>query len=109
MIGSETLTITRSTSGGTDMFGDPLPGGTTSHDSEGWSLQPRESTELTDARDTVIIGLTGFGPAGADIKATDNDVRHEGVRYQVDGEPGRWRDVNGVERFVQVALKRVQG
>lgn len=58
----------------------------------GCSVSPRDgntvgSNEITQARNTVITGLTLYAPAGTDLRATDR-VRVRGVLYDVDGQPG---------------------
>ncbi|HEX5541114.1 MAG TPA: hypothetical protein VFX60_06060 [Micromonospora sp.] len=79
-------------------------------ESDGWAFAPRFSDEASDAgRQGVIVGLTGLGPPGADVLATDRmEVR--GLTYEVEGEPGEWRNpFTGWLPGIQVALKRVEG
>jgi hypothetical protein len=68
------------------------------------------STEQTQARDTVIVGLTAVLPYGTAVHATDR-LEYGGLVWEIEGEPGVWGpspftgDVAGVE----VALRRVTG
>lgn len=48
-----------------------------------------------------------FLPAGADVLATDR-LRFNGVVYEIDGEPRRWR-LNGSEHHVELVVTRVVG
>lgn len=95
----ETVTVLRP--GGTTPFGDPLPG--SSHSVDGCLFAPRSSNESSDFANTVITGAQLFGPAGADIKATDQ-IQVRGVVYDVEGDVGDWGKAG-----VQVALERSTG
>jgi hypothetical protein len=101
-------TITRIRPPERDKNGDPVPGSGSEVDIGGCSVQPRQSTEATDLRNTVTTGLVAFVPAGADIAATDR-IRWNGTVYAVDGEPAAWDDLNGAPDHVEVALRRVEG
>jgi hypothetical protein len=77
-------------------------------DSPGWGFAPRPGTENTTSDSpSVIVGLTGYGPPGADVLVTDRmEVR--GEVYEVVGEVGVWRSpLTGWEPGVEVALRRV--
>lgn len=106
VLGDHTITVVRPPARGPN--GDPLPGTGTSTDIGGCSVQPRTSAEATDGRDTVIVGLIAYVPAGADIRATDQIV-HRGVAYAVDGEPGFWDDLTATPDHIEVPLRRVEG
>lgn len=70
---------------------------------------PRTSSEQTDGRDTVVIGLTLIAPGGTDLKATDRVMRQlDGTEWTIEGEPGDYRK-RGRSRAVIAALKRVTG
>lgn len=106
MLGGHTITVVRAAAPGPD--GDPVPGAGSRTDVEGCSVQPRTSAEATDGRDTVITGLIVYVPAGADIRATDRIVWHDGT-YAVDGDPGAWDDLDGAADHTEVLLRRVTG
>lgn len=102
----ETVTVTRP--GAETRYGDPTPG--TMHTVHGCVFAPRESAELHEQRNTVIVGVTMSAPAGSDIRATDEIVRAGGTRYQVEGEPGGGMSpFTGRAARVRVALRRVSG
>lgn len=74
------------------------------------SIGGASSTEDTQGRDTVIVGLTAVLPFGTTVHATDR-LEYGGLVWEIQGEPGVWGpspftgDVAGVE----VALRRVEG
>lgn len=71
---------------------------------------PRTSSDITDrGRAGVIVGLTLFGKYGTDLKHTDQ-VEVDGVLYDVDGEPGQWKNpLTGTKAGFEVALTRAAG
>lgn len=108
MIFSYGETITVSRPGGQDRYGDPLPATTWQPDGL-YVFAPRSSTELSDQRSTVIIGLTMYGPV-ADIQPTDTIIRVDGERFRVEGRPGTWHQpFTGWEAGMEVALEKVTG
>jgi hypothetical protein len=74
------------------------------------AVWPRASDELTDARDTVIVGLTAVLPFGTEVRATDR-VEYDGRVWEIEGEPGAWgpSPFTGSTAGVEVALRRVEG
>jgi len=106
---SETITVRRPASpAATGPRGDPLPWTTRTVD--GCVFAPRMSTEAVDRRDTVVVGLTLYAPADADIQATDRIVRADGSVWDVDGMPGTWATpFTNWKPGLQVAVKRVTG
>ncbi|MER5671156.1 hypothetical protein [Pseudonocardia alni] len=93
---------------GVDRFGDRLPG--TTHVVSGCALAPRTSSEDNPRGSTVIVGLTLYGPYGADIRAEDVVELEGGSRYEVVGEPGHWASpFTGWAPGCEVALERVTG
>lgn len=70
-------------------------------------FQPLSSTENVVAQQRVESTHRAFLPAGADVLATDR-LRFNGVDYQVDGDPERWR-IRGREHHIEVLCFRVQG
>lgn len=103
----ETVTVERP--GGTNRWGDTLPG--TEHTSECWAFAPRTSSEDNEQANQVITGLTGYGPPGADVAAQDVIRRGDGTRWHVDGDIGQWgpSPLTGWHPGVEVALRRVTG
>ena len=112
-------------------FGEPvtiLDGAATSQDDDGNDVAtwPTKATypscgvapsdgngtggnEQTDARDTVVIGLTVFLPDGADVSPTDRAIVR-GQMWEVVGEPQAWQNpFTGWRPGVPVALRRVKG
>lgn len=62
----------------------------------GCAVAPRASTEVSDNRTTTIVGLTLYGPYGADLRSTDRVIlpgpQERKLRtYHVIGEVGQWR------------------
>lgn len=93
----------------TDPYGDQVSDwdAAVRTDSPGWGFAPRGGDERQDNNaPTVIVGLTGYGPPGADVLPTDRmEVR--GQVYKVLGEIGEWRSpFTGWEPGVEVALQR---
>ena len=91
----DTVVIVRPGAPTQDSYGNDVPGAPTEIPVPGCGIAPRDSTgsasnEITDARDTVISGLTLYAPYGTDIRATDR-VRVGGVLYEVEGLPGGFR------------------
>lgn len=109
MIG-QTVTVLRSTPGGYDADGDPVTSTTAEHDIEGCAVAPRTSEPVDGrGRQGVIVGLTLYAPAGADLLHTDQ-VRIDGVVYEIDGEPGVWRSpYSDTVAGIEVALARGEG
>lgn len=96
-----TITVLR---GGRDQHGDPLP--TAPHDIADCIVYPRYSSENDTRGEQVIVGKAVLAPPGADILATDQ-VRIDGVVYDVEGEPGDWsHPFVDWHAGVQVALTR---
>lgn len=92
-----------------DRHGDPIEGTGRSVVEDGWAFSPRGSSESHDAANTVINGLMGYGPYGSAIRH-DSVVVVNGDHYEVEGEPGRWRNpMTGDEMGCQVALTRQRG
>lgn len=93
--------VIRRRPGGFTRNGDPLPA--IDEVVPGCQLAPRTSSESTDLRDTVFVGLSMKAPPGSDVRSTDQIVVDAQV-YQVEGEPGE-----GGRLGVLVALNRVEG
>lgn len=110
----DTVTIIRPGPATQDSYGNDAPGPPTETPIPGCGVAPRDSTgsaanEITDARDTVISGLTLYAPYGTDVRATDK-IRVGGVLYEVVGLPGSFRSpFTGSTGPVVVALELVTG
>lgn len=110
----DTVTIVRPGAPTRDAYGNDVPGTPTEIQVAGCGISPRDSTgsasnEITDARDTVISGLTLYAPYGTDIRATDK-VRVGGQLYEVEGLPGSFRSpLTGSTGPVVAALELVTG
>ena len=110
----DTVTIVRPGLPTQDTYGNDVPGAPAEIPVAGCGVAPRDGTgsasnELTDARDTVISGLTLYAPYGTDIRATDK-VRVGGVLYEVVGLPGSFRSpFTGSTGPVVAALELVTG
>lgn len=108
----ETVAVNRR--GGTDKWGQDLPG--TQHTVGPCGFAPRtatgsrNSTEDNAQRNTVITGLTMYAPWGADITSQDVIVRGDGSRWHVEGDVGEWLSpLTGWRAGIEVALVRVSG
>lgn len=110
----ETVTILRPGAATRDKYGNDVPGPDAEIPVSGCAVAPRDgsgagASELTDARDTVITGLSLWAPYGTDIRATDR-VRVGGDVYQVEGRTGSFRSpLSGSTGPVVVALELVTG
>jgi len=106
-------------SGGTDRWGDPLPGGDPIlvRDVTVW---PRRSDESDEG--SVITGISAMLPGGApvpdaidamlvdvEVGADGQVVPGTGRKYEVVGEPGVWAWSDGEEAGIEVALQRARG
>ena len=107
----ETVTVLRMVETTTDRYGRPVqtwpePG----VDVDGCAVAPRTSTEPAQVgRQGVITGVTVYLPAGTAIGPHDR-VRARGVVYDVEGEPGDWRNpYSGRTPGIEVALTRHEG
>lgn len=74
----------------------------------GWTVQPGVTDELVAGRDATLIQWTAIGPGGADVLSTDR-IKHQGVTYEVDGEPARWPSPTGALDNTLLLLKKWKG
>lgn len=76
----------------------------------GCVVWPRTSTEYTDARDTVITGITLLVPPGISVEPTDEFVVRSQV-YEVQATPFDWAQNpwTNSRAGVQVELQQVTG
>lgn len=99
--------------GGSDRFGNSLPG--TEHDVEGCAAAPAGSVEVVNGQQTVTTQDTVYGPYDADVKAADAVTIPAGQPieagdYKVDGQPQRWKNpYSGREFGCVVRLTRTTG
>lgn len=104
----ETVTLRTRTVTGHDGDGNDVYGSTSST-VPNVPVWPRNSSELVQGQDTLIVGLWVLLPPGTDVSAVDV-VTVYGKDYSVDGEPGLYRSpFTGTDAGVQVALTRVTG
>lgn len=72
------------------------------------SVQPGAATEELQARTHVTIRHTVFAPKNT-VVDEHSGVKFEGVRYMVDGVPGRWKSPTGAVSNVVIALVDWEG
>lgn len=92
-----------------DDFGQVGP--TTTHSIGSVAFAPRRTTETNTAtRNTVVYGLTAYMPFNANIRSSDVVERRDGSKWQVVGEPMRWRSpMTGWQPGCEVDLERATG
>lgn len=97
----------------TDRYGNTVAGAVTETTITGCAVVPpgaRLSTtggsEIIYGRDTVESRMVLMAPLDADVRATDR-VRHDGLVYEVDGQPERFNMTN--LRHIAARLKAVTG
>lgn len=89
------FTATVNRGGGRDRFGNPIAG--TTHDVEDCAAAPAGSTELVNGEAVVIAQEALYAPYDADLNSQDTVTIPAAQpitagRYQVDGQPQRWRN-----------------
>lgn len=72
------------------------------------ALYPLESTENTDARDTVEERLRAVFKPPVGLTSTD-EVTARGIRWQVDGAPGAYHSPLTRTQIETVILKKATG
>lgn len=91
---------------GNDVYGDdPVP-------SEGWSVAPRNSSELIQGQDTVIVGVNAVRTGSVDVVAVDEVTIVTGSyagEYTVDGLPGFYVSALTGTTVTELHLTRVTG
>lgn len=97
-------TVTGQDADGNDVYGDT---DTTLTNVPVW---PRNSSELVQGQDTLIVGLSCIVPSSVDPTGVDA-VTVDGKRYQIDGEPGDFTQspLTGSALGWQLNLTRVEG
>lgn len=102
-MGSRTITVVRKQK--VDRFDDAPAGPPPEHDVVGCSVLPRTSFE--EGKGWVIVeGRQVIAPYAADVIATDQ-VRLDGVLWDVDGEPGDYENKRGKGKATIFYLTRV--
>ncbi|MFF2525898.1 hypothetical protein [Streptomyces liangshanensis] len=72
------------------------------------NMQPINSTEATDDRVQVVTRWRLAGPPDMGLTHMSR-VRHRGVLYEVDGEPGEFGSFAGLMDHTEALLKVVTG
>lgn len=72
------------------------------------SVQPFTAAEVTADREFTSTRLRLFCPPATDITANSR-VLFAGTAYEVDGEPGHWRDLDGRPSHIEAVLVRMSG
>ncbi len=104
-IGTRTVRVIRKPK--VDRLATPAAGAPPEHDIEGCAVLPRTSFE--EGKGWVIVeGRMVIAPYGADILGTDQ-VRLEGVVWEVDGEPGDYENRRGKGKACIFYLTRLTG
>lgn len=103
----ETVTVHRRAS--RDDFGRQPSENT--HTIDNVAIAPRRSAETNSpTRNTVVTGLTAYMPFDANVRASDVIERFDGTKWNVIGEPLRWRSpLTGWQPGCEVELERVTG
>lgn len=105
-----TITRLRVTEAEADDYGDAQTVTESRLELDDAFVAPRMSEGLDAAsRSGVVIGLDLYLPFGSDVVYSDR-VEVDGVVYEVEGEPGSWRQPwTRWEAGMVVALKRGEG
>lgn len=105
-----TVTVVRSTPGGTDAYGDSTSSTERRTLIHGAIIAPVRSTEVTgDGRSAVIVGYTLFVPSDTDL-TTNDTIEISGAVFKVDGQVADWvNPYTGDRRGIEVRLRRVEG
>ncbi len=108
----QSVTRVRATSGGEDVYGNPVAGTPTVTVISGVSLQPLQgsaSSEINGVNyDQLITRWKLFAPPGVDLATTDR-IRQGSLDLVVDGELVVWPGVDGAPHHAEAMLKRFSG
>ena len=102
--GSETITVIRAPQ--VDRFDTAPDGPPPEHSVEGCAILPRTSFEQ-DRGWVIVEGRMVIAPFAADITATDQVRTPEGDVWDVDGEPGDYKNKRGKGKATILYLKKV--
>lgn len=106
------VSVTVERPGGTDPYGNPLPGSTRTI--IGCAFAPRGDSDEdnADRRAEVITSLSMFAPFDADLQPQDvviDPTPYTG-RWQVEGDSALWQNpFSGTKAGMAAVLKRVKG
>lgn len=104
------VTLLRFDAGGTDEYGDPLPGYAAPEEILVFAVVVGGEEPVTAMRpERVRYDLTVFAPSSAGISDRDR-IEYQGHKFDVDGAPGNW-DENPwwSPGLVSVRCNRVEG
>lgn len=104
-------TITRIRPGITSVRGSDIPdwGQASSLEIAGCSVQPAATSLSEDGRVLGILdGVTCYCPYDADVQGGDR-IQFEGLTYEINGTPRRWRSPTGNRSHTQLNLVRWRG
>lgn len=102
-IGKRTITVIRKAK--VDRLSDAPTGAAPTHDIKGCAILPRTSNE--EGKGWVIVeGQMVIAPYGSDVLA-DDQVRIDGVTWEVDGQPGDYENKRAVGKATIIYLKRL--
>lgn len=102
-LGSRTIVVVRKPK--VDRLAAPAAGTPPEHEIKGCSVLPRTSFEQ-DKGWVVVEGRQIIAPFGADVLA-DDQVKVDGVTWDVDGEPGDYENKRGRGKATIFYLKRL--
>lgn len=104
-------TITRLRPGTKSARGSDIPdwGQASSLEIAGCSVQPTATSLSEDGRVLGILdGVTCYCPYDADVQEGDR-IQFEGLTYEINGSPRRWRSPTGNRSHTQLNLVRWRG
>ena len=106
----ETVVVHPLEEGGTDRYGNPVPGWGDDRPVHGCGVAPRvEEQDVDGNRSAVVYGFQVFAPFEVEVGPHD-ELTVRGVRCVVDGEIARWRTpFTGREPGAVILVKRVDG
>lgn len=107
MLLRDTVTRLRGTAGTGSYGSDEIDWSSPTELDMSCEFQPMTTDEEVALQQRTESFWRVFLPAGADVLATDR-LRFDGVDYEIDGEPRRWR-MNGREHHVELVVTRVVG
>ena len=108
-IGSETVTVVRQAK--VDRLSSTPPAPASEHDVKGCAVLPRLASGAQNSAEddkgwVIVEGKMVIAPFGSDVLA-DDEVRHDGTTYEVDGQPGPYRNKAGRGKAMIFYLKRL--
>lgn len=105
-LGREVVTRKARTTGGGI---DPVVTAAGAEKFEGCQVYPTLAKEADGSQSTTITGMTALIPdLSADILSSDR-LEWRGGTFEVIGEPGPWRFMDGDDAALQVNMRKVSG